>query len=237
MQNEVKPTSHRRRPVGRPISRRPGALLMKRLAKAEEPSLVSESGLNRRSAPKTDEPLSIPPTSSSSADSQSDSDDSSEPHVLAVESIKRVDEAGLERVAVEKAIVDPLNESLIVPSSALAQKARAILERELMFEKLIAQSKAELAAVEDQINDLGTGYVAVSRCVTTKPPRRLVELPTEATSPGRVSRKAAIEALDENFSRVMSSRPPLPPRSDVKRLSDSKPLLTNVPLISQLGLK
>ncbi len=230
----------RRRPNARPLPRRQGAFVG-RLARSQQSTIDSDSG---KAAPilkssRVDEPLSIPPTSSSSS-GESDSDP--DYHVRErlesrVITTKESDAGLLESSNDVKTKSDPLDESLIIPSSALAEKARKILERELMFEKLIAQSKAELEALEEQMNELGTGYVAVSRSVKTRPPRKIVEIPDMVPSPihdrPREARKAAIEELDEKFTRSLTSsgRPPLAPKSS-NRLSDSKPLLTNVPLRS-----
>jgi hypothetical protein len=236
-------TKYRRRPNARPVPRRPKVLLQ-RLTHSERSTVDSESGKVRTEfqASQVDEPLSIPPTSSSS--SEESERESCTPkstdrdcHSLPCES-KRISGPDKSVKGGGKSGANPLDESLIIPSSALAEKARKILERELMFEKLIAQSKADLEALEEQINELGTGYVAVSRCVTTRPQRKMVEIPEMVPSPvharQRDYRKAAIDALDENFSRSFSSRPPLPPKNT--RLSDSKPLLTNVPLTSNRKL-
>lgn len=146
-----------------------------------------------------------------------------------------------------------MDASLVIPSSALAEKARKIMERELMLEKVLAQSKADLQAIEEQINDLGHGYVAVSRSISNRTARRKIEIPDlppspisdrydERTRPDNPNDRS-LDEIEANFSKVLrstppSSRPPLAPvisshadeAKPKNRLSLSKPLLTNVPV-------
>jgi hypothetical protein len=148
--------------------------------------------------------------------------------------------ADLSPLSVEPAqkVASP-NDFFIIPSTSLALKARKILERELLFEKLIAQSKAELEILEEQINELGTGYVAVPRNVTSRPPRRVLEMPEDVPSPissrMQADQKENVtdrsgDEIDENFCETLKSTPPAsrPPLAP----SNRRPLLTNVPLRS-----
>lgn len=137
---------------------------------------------------------------------------------------QQVDEPGKENVC---------DESILVVSSALEEKARKIMERELMFEKLIAHSKATLEDLEEQMNELGKGYVAIRRSTGSGPPRKKIEIPDLPPSPiDSVNDRSGNDEADENFSKVLKStptksgRPPLAPapfRADTR-----KPLLASL---------
>jgi hypothetical protein len=203
-------------------------------------------------APETrchDDSLSIPPSSESGSSSNQDDGfgdcvvpltDQEEP-----DSQKPIGRDGGEgRVDSHPADVklhDP-SSPFNMPSSSLAQKARMILETELMFEKLIAQSRVELDAIECQISELGTGYLAVPRAIVSRPPRRMVEIPNEAStvdgcgSENQGGQLPIWNERDENSTRSIkavtaSSRPPLAPKNESTSRT-AKPLLTNVPIVS-----
>ena len=139
--------------------------------------------------------------------------------------------------------------------SALEDKARSIMERELMFEKLLSHSKSHLAEIEEQMSELGNRYMAVRRSTgTVAPSRRKVEMPDLPPSPILENRvvqvkenvnERSLDEIDENFKSVLkftppsaSGKPPRPPLAPVpfnnrrsagvpSSLAASKPLLTS----------
>lgn len=219
---------HRKSTVNRPST------FMERLVMASEsPSIdsVREPRLSNQTPRVLSEPLSIPPSSASSSESEIEdvrlSDRSLPPEKVESSSpVSAVDEESKAPVAESVTKSACLDDSFIIPSAALAQKARRLMERELMFEKIIAKSKADLEILEEQINDLGTGYLAVSRSVTSRPPRRVLEIPEDELSPIRTEQKE--NSLESKHSERLKSTPPFsrPPLAPANR----RPLLTNVPL-------
>ena len=215
---------------------------------------------------KQDDNLSIPDTSSESMSERGESprEDHEADSTQGVKSQYKEDECAMNGTGrsqmrdrsgsdVSPSSRNLIDESLVIPSSALAEKARKIMERELMLEKVLAQSKADLQAIEEQINDLGHGYVAVSRSISNRTARRRIEIPDLPPSPisDRCGERVrtdnpndrSLDEIDANFSKVLRSTPPsnrpplapvIPSHGDEEkaktRLSLSKPLLTNVPV-------
>lgn len=151
--------------------------------------------------------------------------------------------------------IDP-SSVLLVRSASLEAKAMKILERELLFEKLLAHSKSHLAMFEQQMNEFGSRYVAVRRSTGSVPTRKRVEIPDLPPSPileetnvvSKKSQNQSLDEIDEDFTRVLksspqSNRPPLAPvpfgrhsiSGSQNKLYMSKPLLANLPRRISLG--
>lgn len=141
-------------------------------------------------------------------------------------------------------------------SASLEAKAMSILERELLFEKLLAHSKAHLDLFEQQMSEFGSRYVAVRRSTGSLTSRKRVEIPELPPSPilGETNvlkekpTNISLDEIDEDFTRVLKSspsknRPPLAPvpfgrhsvTGSTNRLSLSKPLLASIPRRVSLG--
>ena len=141
-------------------------------------------------------------------------------------------------------------------SASLEAKAMSILERELLFEKLLAHSKAHLDLFEQQMSEFGSRYVAVRRSTGGVTSRKRVEIPELPPSPilgetnvlEEKSTNKSLDEIDEDFTRVLrfsppKNRPPLAPvpfgrhsvTGSTNRLSLSKPLLASIPRRASLG--
>ena len=127
--------------------------------------------------------------------------------------------------------------------ASLEHKARKILEREMMFEKLISVTRANLLDIEEQMNELGNRYMTVRRSTGSVPSRRRVEIPEMLPSPIREDfrgkEKENEDSFDEDFSRVLRSTPPLetertpltkPPMAPRYSVQEKPPLLSGRPL-------